>query len=178
MTSFNYIAFGRLRINWTLWRSRRGMNIRDTRCIVLRISSSTSEFAFQLDLCVRCIRSYQWASFHLFAYFLPSGALLLQVRGGVVLYRRAAVANQLKSKWVINNKGCFVCCTADDALVVQSRGHPLTDCDSASAWYMQGWRLFRWVDNDNPGCNKGLFTSITPYLSSWEWSGNTPTGIS
>lgn len=26
MTSFNYIAFGRLRINWTLWRSRRGMN--------------------------------------------------------------------------------------------------------------------------------------------------------
>lgn len=135
----------------------------------------------------RCTRSYQWASFMLlFGVFLPSflppscpSPPSSRWVFGVwkVLYvvyqpraaRQPAVANQLKSKWVINNEGFFHPLIW---LVVQSRG---IRC-AAAQHHPLPIAIFKWVD----GGWQYLSSATREFLSPPQtiWSGNTPTVIS
>lgn len=194
--SFEYCSFNWVLLVFDGWRSEKAMWNKLQQSILwyfqgcslpLNLHSNWIPIRFYAPWVIRrrCTRSYQWASFMLlFGVFLPSflphvPPLFKSLVFGVwkVLYvvyqpraaRQPAVANQLKSKWVINNEGFFHPLIW---LVVQSRGircaavqhHPLPIA------------IFKWVD----GGWQYLSSATREFLSPPQtiWSGNTPTVIS
>lgn len=146
--SYEYCSFNWVLLVFDGWRSEKAVWNKLQQSILwnfhgcslpLNLHSNWIPIRFYAPWVIRrrCTRSNQWASFMLlFGVFLPS-FLPPSYRSppssrwvfGVwkVLYvvyqpraaRQPAVANQLKSKWVINNKGFFHPLIW---LVVQSRG--------------------------------------------------------